>query len=120
MDLGIDWVITNIRAPCAAELTTAVVVAVVVALLAARDIRSTLGSNLAHLREMTGLDPWAAERGQLKAALDLATRREVPEHDYWRPPLLQKLLSGRLQAHYSSNLEEEERITTLIDSLVAG
>ena len=93
---------------------------VVVALLAARDIRSTLGSNLAHLREMTGLDPWAAERGQLKAAHDLATRREVPEHDYWRPPLLQKLLSGRLQAHYSSNLEEEERITTLIDSLVAG
>ena len=90
------------------------------ALLATRDIRSTLGSNLAHLRAKTGLDPWEVTKGQLKVALGRATRNEVPECDYWRPELLQKLLTARLQAHYSADLVEEERITTLINSLVAG
>ena len=93
---------------------------VVVALLAGRDVRSTVGSNLTLLRNKTGLDPWTAGRCQLKAALELATRKEVPELDYWRPQLLQKLLSARLLAHYSADLEEEERLTNLIDSLVAG
>ena len=93
---------------------------VVVALLAGRDVRSTVGSNLTLLRNKTGLDPWAVGRGHLKAALELATRREVPELDFWRPQLLQKLLSARLEAHYSADLVEEERITNLIDSLVAG
>ena len=37
----------------------------VLALLGARDIRSSLGSNLALIREMTGLDPWVAGHGQL-------------------------------------------------------
>ena len=92
----------------------------VVALLAARDIRSTVGSNLAQLRNMTGLDPWATGRSQLKAALELSTRNEVPEHNHWRLQLLQKLLSARLEAHYLSDLVEEERIATLINSLVAG
>ena len=40
---------------------------VVVALMAARDRRSTLGSNLTHLRDLTGLNPWATGRSQLKA-----------------------------------------------------
>ena len=83
-------------------------------------VRSTVGSNLTLLRNKTGLDPWAVGRGHLKAALELATRREVPELDFWRPQLLQKLLSARLEAHYSADLVEEERITNLIDSLVAG
>ena len=93
---------------------------VVVALLATRDIRSTLGSNLAHLRAKTGLDPWEVTKGQLKAGLGRATRNEVPECDYWRPELLQKLLTARLQAHYSADLVEEERITTLINSLITN
>ena len=88
------------------------------ALLAGRDIRSTLGSNLALLRSKTGLDPWAVRKGQLKAALGRATRTEVPELDYWRPQLLQKLLTARLLAHYSADLVEEERIATLIASLI--
>ena len=92
----------------------------VVALLAARDRRSTLGSNLTRLQNLTGLDPWVAGRCQVKAALQLATRREVPELDFWRPVLLQKLLSTRLEAHYSADKEEEERIATLITSLVTG
>ena len=52
-----------------------------VAILAARDIRSTLGSNLTHLRNKTGLDPSAVRKGQLMAALALATRKEVPALD---------------------------------------
>ena len=92
----------------------------VVALLAARDQRSTLGSNLTRLQNLTGLDPWVAGRCQVKAALQLTTRREVPELDFWRPMLLQKLLSTRLEAHYSADKEEEERIATLITSLVTG
>ena len=59
-------------------------------------------------------------KGQLKAALGRATRNEVPECDYWRPELLQKLLTARLQAHYSADLEEEERITSLIDFLIVN
>ena len=92
----------------------------VVALLAARDRRSTLGSNLTHLREMTGLNPWTVGRSQLKTALELALRREVPVQDLWRPQLLQKLLSARSEAHYSVDLVEEERIATLINSLVSN
>ena len=91
----------------------------VVALLAARDRRSTLGSNLTHLREMTELDPWTVGRSQLKTALELTLRREVPVQDLWRPQLLQKLLSARSEAHYSADLVEEERIPTLINSLVS-
>ena len=92
----------------------------VVAMLAARDVRSNLGKNLSLVRETTGLDPWMARPGQLRAALDLSERREVPEMDLYRVPLLQKLLGQRLQAHYMTNVEEEERLTALINSLVVN
>ena len=51
---------------------------VVVALLASRDIRSTLGSSLTLLRDKTELDPWVVGKGQLKAALGRSTRKKVP------------------------------------------
>ena len=92
----------------------------VVAMLAARDVRSNLGKNLSLVRETTGLDPWVARPGQLRAALNLSDRREVPEMEFYRVPLLQKLLGQRLQAHYMTNVEEEERLTALINSLVVN
>ena len=92
----------------------------VVAMLAARDVRSSLGKNLSLVRETTGLDPWVARSGQLRAALNLSDRREVPEMELYRVPLLQKLLGQRLQAHYMTNVEEEERLTALINSLVVN
>ena len=61
-----------------------------------------------------------ARPGQLRAALNLSDRREVPEMDLYRVPLLQKLLGQRLQAHYMTNVEEEERLTALINSLVVN
>ena len=39
----------------------------VVVRLTARDVRSSLGANLALIRRVTGLDPWAAEPGHLQA-----------------------------------------------------
>ena len=53
----------------------------VVALLAARDLRSSLGANLALVREETGLDPWVAGRGELQAALVAAELAPVPQLD---------------------------------------
>ena len=90
----------------------------VVALLAARDIRSSLGSNLALVREVTGLDPWEAGRGELRAALEAADRAPVPQQDSWRAPALEKLLTARLRAHYAADKGEEGRLQGLINSLV--
>ena len=90
----------------------------VVALMAARDMRSNLGSNLEEVRRMTGLDPWTAGRGELRSALDGAVRREVPEEDSWRPVYLKKLLGCRVEAHYGADLEEMARLDGLIQSLV--
>ena len=91
----------------------------VVALLAARDLRSSLGSNLALLvREETGLDPWVVGRWELRAALEAADRAPVPQLDSWRAPALVKLLAARLQAHYAADKGEEGRLQGLIESLV--
>ena len=68
------------------------------------DVRSNLGKNLALVREASGgLDPWVASAGQLQAALQRSERREVPEADFWRVGLLQKLLAERLQANYAAD-----------------
>ena len=90
----------------------------VVALLAARDVRSSLGANLALVRDETGLDPWVTGRGELRAALEAANKAPVPQQDSWRVPYLGKLLAARLQAHYAADSEEEQRLQSLIDSLV--
>ena len=91
----------------------------VAALLAGRDIRSTVGSNLALLRlESGGLDPWTVSAARLKAALVRAETAPVPPADAWRVPYLRRLLQERLQHHYSGDDKEEERVKTLINSLV--
>ena len=85
---------------------------VVVALLAARDVRSNLGKNLALVREASGLDPWLASTGQLRAALGRA------EADHWPAGLLQKLHGERLLVNYAADSEKEKRLESLISSLV--
>ena len=89
-------------------------------MVAAWDLRSNLGSNLALVRELTGLDPWVAPRSQLSAALEAADRRKIPESDSWRPPFLQKLLTERLEAYYTGEEDEEKRLQGLIQSLVTN
>jgi hypothetical protein len=90
----------------------------VVARLAARDTRSNLGSNLGLLVERTGLDPWVSSHRNIQTALITADIVEVPEQDTWRVTYLQRLLTQRLEAHYICEEEEEERLATLINSLV--
>jgi hypothetical protein len=90
----------------------------VVARLAARDVRSSVGANLQLIGRESGLDPWAAGPGQLRSALLAADTTEVPPGDEWRVPYLQRLLSERLQAHYRADTSEEKRLKILIDSLV--
>lgn len=92
----------------------------VVALLAARDIRSSLGSNLAMIQEETGLDPWVASREELWVSLEAANRVPVPPLDKWRVPALEKLLSARIAAHFEADQVEISRLQSLIDSLVIG
>ena len=42
----------------------------------------------------------------------------LPPQDKWRIQALQKLLSARLTAHYSADVEEEARLQNLIKSIV--
>ena len=70
-----------------------------VARLAARDLRISVGANLAHLRQETGLDLWAAGPGKLQAALLAADYVVVPQEDKWRVPYLCWMLAERHQAH---------------------
>ena len=87
------------------------------AILASHDIRTNLGANLTHLKEVTKVDPWNAVKDQLNQALNQEFATRTPDVDHWRPPLLQKLLIQRLSAKYDGNKTEEEYLTTLIDSL---
>ena len=90
--------------------------------LFARDIRSTCGRNLQYIREVTGLDPWTAPLGRLKAALAAQETVEVDAHDRWRISYLWSLLSQRGEAHYLAQDDQVERLTEtdLINSLVAN
>ena len=87
--------------------------------LASRDLRSSVGSNLALLRhESGGLDPWTASPGKLKEALVKAEEAVVPVEDVWRIEYMKRLLTERLTHHYNGNKEEEKRTGKLLDSLV--
>ena len=89
--------------------------------LAARDLRSSVGSNLAILRqESGGLDPWTVSAGKLKAALIKKETVAVPAQDEWRIPLLRQLLAQKLKHFYDGDKVKEESISRLIDSLVVN
>ena len=93
----------------------------VAARLAARDLRSFVGSNLALIRkESGGLDPWTAGPGQLKKALLQNEVVPVPVRDAWRAHFLQRLLEERLQHFYTGDKLQEKRVQGLIYSLVVN
>ena len=86
--------------------------------LAARDIRSNLGSNLAHMREESGLCPWEYGGTRLKQELVKHNLAPVTEFDRWKIGLLEKYLTEKLMIFYYG-LEENEDLEGLIASLVA-
>ena len=86
----------------------------VLANIVARDIRTTTGSNLALIREVTVLDPWSCSSGQVRKVLG-EVESEVPAQDQWRIAYLEKLLAQRGEWHYQ--LKDTTELTELIDSL---
>ena len=92
----------------------------VMARLAARDIRSNLGSNVRLLQEETGLDPWVTTPQEMKSKLRELSIPEIPEEDQWRIGYLTKLLNAKQQAYFEYNKEEEQYISNLIASLVVN
>ena len=83
-----------------------------VASVVSHDVRSTTGKNLYLIREETGLNPFTARPAQVRDRLKIAA---VPEQDTWRLGLLESYLSERRKL--TSNLEDTDEITGLIDSL---
>ena len=91
---------------------------VTAALLASRDIRTTLGKNLDLISRESGLDSWTSSRAELRKELLAKTKVSVPEGEMWRLPLLRKLLIRKLELQYSCNMEEEvENLNSQIYSL---
>ena len=90
------------------------------ALLAARDLRSSIGSNLAVFREESGLTPWTYSMGQLRAALMLAEEVPAPPEDAWRVLYTGRLLEERLHYFYTADTKEEQRVQDILDSLVTN
>ena len=86
--------------------------------LAARDVRSNLGSNVEWKREETTMDPWSINKSTLRSVLTLIETEMPAEADAWRVQYLASLLDQRLYHHYNSNKEMEARLSELIDSLV--
>ena len=92
----------------------------VMANLAARDLRTSLGSNVRLLLDITGLDPWTTSVSTMKAALRDSLIADIPPPDSWRVNFLSKLLSERESAYFNYNEEYTEETTQLINSLVVN
>ena len=60
--------------------------------LAARDVRSSLGSNLRLIHDMTDLNPWTTSRLVMKEGLREVTIAQTPEEDYWRVGAIQSIM----------------------------
>ena len=88
-----------------------------VALLCARDLSSTTGSNIRVVEEASGLSVWSSTTRQVRRAIKEKETVAVPPEDAWRLPFLQKLLEQRMQHYYSADKENETRVQYLIDSL---
>ena len=86
--------------------------------LLARDRQSVTGKNLLLVQELSGINPWTATPGRLKAALQAEDVVDVPALDRWRLSYLSSLLRQRGEAHYLALEDDEQRITDLINSLV--
>ena len=94
-------------------------ICLVLARLGARDIRSNLGTNLIHVREEMGLEPWCYGGKRVTDELREHNRARVPEVDEWRVPLLHKLLAER-QACFYLGYDDLDTYNELTHSLVTN
>ena len=89
----------------------------VMANIAGRDLRSNTGSNLRLVQDSSGLEPWECSSVELKKILHEKVQVPVPVQDRWRLQYLATLLAQRQELHYMGAVDEEEKLTVLIDSL---
>ena len=89
----------------------------VMANIASRDLRSTTGSNIRVVEQLSGLDIWECNPTELKEVLKQKDLVDVPLPDQWRIKFLATLLAQRQELHYSGASDEENRLTELIHNL---
>ena len=90
----------------------------VMAHIASKDMRTTLGSNLELIWEETGLDPVNTPKIILKRTLHRVERVPIPPMEKWKISYLTRLLKERLWAFYNGDEQILGEIDKLLDSLV--
>ena len=90
---------------------------VTVALLCARDERTTLGRNISYIEELTGLDVWVTSPSRMRKTLVKLETVSPPPEDTWRLKYLEKLMEQRQELHVMGMVEEEGELQGLINSL---
>ena len=89
----------------------------ILANLIARDRRSVTGRNVNIVSEHSGCDVWGDSPFKIKEGLVKADTVQADNVDKWRVGYLGTLLQQRQEWHYLGEVEEEERLQTLVDSL---
>ena len=89
----------------------------VVANIAAADIRSMTGNNLFNLKKEANMDITKDNIGKARMVL-LNTRTSVPDQDSWRLACLKKFFSQKFQLE--ANHQSSELVDSLIDSLCSS
>ena len=79
----------------------------ILANIVARDVRTTTGRNLHHIRDITALDPWSCSSGKVKVVLG-DRLKQMPTQDIWRLQYLGEL-------HF--RVGDTALVTNLIDSI---
>ena len=85
-----------------------------------RDVQTVTGKNLQYIQEEAGLSPWTTSKSRLRDALAAEELVDVPPQDRWRLPYLNSLLCQRREAINLALEDEEDRLSSLIDSLLAN
>ena len=80
-----------------------------------KDIQSTTGKNLSVIQRLSGLNPSSVSPTAIRK---VPMRKEVPELDLWRIPVLENWLN--LRRELETGLEDTEYITILIDALCSS
>ena len=85
--------------------------------LAARDIRTNLGSNLVQIKCKSGQDPWLYGGKRKRDELQKYNESTVPKNDNWRISYSQQLLAMKLEMFYAG-AKDGIQVDDLINQLV--
>ena len=88
-----------------------------VANIASRDVRTTTGSNLRLISQVSGLDVWSTTPKKLRERIRASMVVPVERVNIWRIEYLDKLLAQRQELAYLGLSTEKEKVQDLISSL---